>query len=45
MTYTIWSNAGRWEWIVYDGDRVVARSGLVFSSRSAARSDLNRQSF
>jgi hypothetical protein len=45
MTYTIWSNAGRWEWIVYDGDRVVGRSGLIFRSRHAARMDLNAQTF
>jgi len=40
MTYTIWSNAGRHEWLIADGDTVVKRSGLVFANRAAAKRDL-----
>ncbi len=37
MTYTIWSNAGRYEYIIRDGGNIVARSGLVFANRGAAK--------
>lgn len=40
MTYTIWSNAGKHEWIVREGEEIVKRSGLVFNSRYAANKDL-----
>ena len=40
QTYTIWSNAGRHEWLIADGDTVVKRSGLVFANRAAAKRDL-----
>jgi len=42
-TYTIWSSGGRHEWLARDekGD-IVARSGLVFTSRSGAMSALRR---
>jgi hypothetical protein len=36
MTFTIWSNAGKFEWIMYCGDTVLDRSGLVFKSHNAA---------
>ena len=36
MTYTIWSNAGRYEWIIRNGEDIVARSGLIYTSRSRA---------
>ena len=42
MTYTVWSNAGKHEWIIRIGENIVARSGLVFNSRSAAVKDLNK---
>lgn len=42
LRFTIWSNAGKHEWLVYDGDEVVDRSGLNFSSRAKARADLRR---
>ena len=45
MTYTIWSNAGRWEWIVYRDEEVHARSGLIFPSRAAAERDLKWAGF
>jgi hypothetical protein len=40
MTYTIWSNAGRYEWIIRDGDAIVARSGLIYPTRSRAQQKL-----
>lgn len=39
-TFTIWSNAGRYEWIVREGDDIIERSGLVFRSRSAAKTNM-----
>ena len=42
MTYTIWSNGGRYEWLIYENENVVARSNLVFNSRSAALTALRR---
>lgn len=38
-TLTTWSNAGRWEAIIYDGDIIVYRTGLRYRSRSAAKTD------
>lgn len=40
MTYTIWSNGGRYEWIIRDGDAIYARSGMVFSNYAAAKRSL-----
>jgi hypothetical protein len=38
MRYTIWSNAGRFEYLVYDGGgELVTRSGLIFRNRAAAK--------
>ncbi len=37
MTYTIWSNAGKFEWIVRNGEDIVSRSGLIYNSRAAAK--------
>jgi hypothetical protein len=37
MTHTIWSNAGRYEWIVREGEAIVARSGLIYRSHAAAK--------
>jgi hypothetical protein len=37
MTYTIWSNAGKFEWIIRDGESIVKRSGLIFNNRAAAK--------
>jgi len=42
MTYTLWSNGGKHEWIVRDGENIVKRSGLVFRSRSAANTNLKK---
>lgn len=36
MTYTIWSNGGRYEWIIRNGEGIVARSGLIYLTRSRA---------
>jgi hypothetical protein len=36
MTVTVWSNAGKFEWILWDGENVVERSGLIFSSYAKA---------
>ena len=40
MTYTIWSNAGRYEWIIYTHETIIARSGLIYTSRSRAKQKL-----
>jgi hypothetical protein len=40
MTYTIWSQGRRYEWIAYEGERVVARSGLIFTSYARAMQKL-----
>lgn len=37
MTYTIWSNGGKHEWIIRDGETIIARSGLIYNSRRAAK--------
>lgn len=37
MTYTIWGNGGKFEWIIRQDETIVARSGLVFNSRAAAK--------
>lgn len=44
MTYTIWSNGGKHEWILRDGEIIVARSGMVFNSRAAAKRALIKAS-
>jgi quercetin dioxygenase-like cupin family protein len=37
MTLTLWSNNSKHEFIIRDGDTIVARSGLVHSTRAAAK--------
>ena len=37
MTFTIWSNGGKFEWIIYRGDELITRSGLVYSSYASAK--------
>ena len=37
MTYRIWSNGSKFEWIIFDGDNVVERSGLIFNNFAAAK--------
>ena len=37
MTYTIWSNDGKFEWLLRDGENIVERSGLIFTSYAAAK--------
>lgn len=37
MTYTIWSNSGKFEYIVRDGENIVTRSGMIFNNRAAAK--------
>jgi len=36
MTFTIWSNAGKFEWIAMVGETVLDRSGLKYKSHTAA---------
>jgi len=36
LTTTIWSNAGRHEWIIRKDEEIIARSGLIFTSRARA---------
>lgn len=42
MTCTFWSQAGRWEWIVRDGESIVGRSGLVHRSRGVAKTAMKK---
>jgi hypothetical protein len=42
MTYTIWSQAGRYEWILRKGEEIVHRSGLIYHSRGVAFTHLKR---
>jgi hypothetical protein len=42
MTYTIWSNGGKFEWIIRVGENIVARSGLIFRYHGQAKRDLYR---
>lgn len=37
MRYTIWSSAGKFEWIIWDGDNILRRSLMVFRNYSAAK--------
>ena len=32
MTYTIWSNGGKFEWLIRNGKTVIDRSGLFSDS-------------
>lgn len=40
---TIWSSAGRWEWILADGETLVERTGLVFNTRGKAKANFLRK--
>lgn len=42
MTYTIWSNAGRFEFIVREGERIIKRSGLIYTSRAKAKREMEK---
>lgn len=42
VTTTVWSNAGRHEWIINKGDKLHKRSGLIHSTRAKAISDLKK---
>ena len=37
LTYTIWSNSGRHEFIIRCGETIIRRSGLIYTSRAAAK--------
>lgn len=37
MTYTIWSNGGKFEWIIRNGENIVSRSGLIFNNHASAK--------
>ena len=37
MSLTLWSNAGRHEFLIYVGDTLAARSGLIYPNRAAAK--------
>jgi len=43
MTYTIWSNGGKYEWIIRAGETIVSRSGMIFNSYSAAKRAMLKQ--
>ncbi len=36
-TYTIWKNGCKFEWIIRDGEQIVARSGLIHNSYATAK--------
>lgn len=36
-TFTIWKNGTKFEWIVRDGENIVARSGLIHNSYGIAK--------
>ncbi len=36
-TYTIWKNGYKFEWLVRDGENIVARSGLIHNTYGAAK--------
>jgi hypothetical protein len=42
MTYTVWSNGGRHEYIARVDGQIVARSGMIYSSRKQAIAALMR---
>lgn len=42
VTTTVWSNAGRHEWIINKGDKLHKRSGLIHPTRAKAISDLKK---
>lgn len=31
-TYTIWGNGGKYEWIIRDGEKIVARSNPIYKN-------------
>lgn len=37
MTLTLWSNAGRHEFIIRKDGKIIASSGLIYPNRSAAK--------
>jgi hypothetical protein len=37
MRYTIWSNGGKFEWILWNGEHIASRSGLIHNSHGAAK--------
>jgi len=37
LTYTIWSNANRHEFIIRCGETIIRRSGLIYPTRAAAK--------
>lgn len=43
MTFQIWSNAGKFEWIIWVGDTILDRSGLIYNSHTGAYSNLKRR--
>lgn len=39
-TYTIWSNGGKFEWILRNSEEITSRSGMIFNTRKAAKADM-----
>lgn len=37
FSYTIWSNCGRYEWLIRRGETIVARSGQIFRNYASAK--------
>lgn len=40
MRYTIWSNGGKFEWVVFENEEIVKRSGLIYLTRREAKKAL-----
>lgn len=36
-TYTVWKNGTKFEWLVRDGENIIARSGMIHNSYGAAK--------
>ena len=36
-SYTIWKNGCKFEWLIRDGENIVARSGMIHNSYGAAK--------
>ena len=37
MTYTIWKNGGKFEWIVRKDESIIGRSGMIFNTYNSAK--------
>jgi len=40
MTYTIWKNGTKYEWLIRDGETIIDRSGLIYNGYTQAKRSL-----